>query len=97
MEYLLPSSNLATSTGLGTGRRWPLNTRSINNMVSSFPTFGFSIVKRFPYAFVPQLIRTRYFNDPAPVTKKGLIQWMNGLRGIAAIAVFNHHFLVRSL
>lgn len=44
------------------------------------------------YALVPQLIRTKYFRDPLPATKVNSTSWMNGLRGLAALVVFNFHY-----
>lgn len=50
------------------------------------------IVKGLLYAFVPQVVRTKYFRDPLPATKLNSTSWLNGLRGLAALVVFNLHY-----
>jgi peptidoglycan/LPS O-acetylase OafA/YrhL len=52
------------------------------------------VPSRFCYAFVPQLIRTLFFNDPIPPAKLHHTSWLDGFRGLAALAVFNLHFFV---
>jgi hypothetical protein len=52
------------------------------------------IPSRFCYAFVPQLIRTLFFNDPVPPAKLHHTSWLDGFRGLAALAVCNLHFFV---
>lgn len=51
-------------------------------------------IKRLGYALVPQLLRTYYFNDPSATGNRlHSTSWMNGLRGLAAVTVFNCHYL----
>ena len=55
----------------------------------------FSILKRFLYALVPQLIRTHNFYDPVAPSASSAdhsTAWMNSLRGLASLAVFNEHY-----
>ena len=51
-------------------------------------------LSRFCYAFVPQVIRTPFFHDRIPPAKQHHTSWLDGFRGLAALAVFNLHFFV---
>ncbi len=53
-----------------------------------------TIVRRFGYAFVPQLLRSILFNDALPHAKIHTTSWLDGFRGLAALAVYNLHFFV---
>jgi Acyltransferase family len=48
----------------------------------------------FCYIFVPQIIRTLCFDDRIAPPKLHKTSWLDGFRGLAALAVFNLHFLV---
>lgn len=48
---------------------------------------------RIAYCFVPQLLRTLVYGDPAPTPKRTNISWINGLRGWAALCVTFCHFM----
>jgi peptidoglycan/LPS O-acetylase OafA/YrhL len=50
--------------------------------------------KRFAYCFVPQIIRSRYWNDHAKKPKFFPTSYLNGLRGITAIKVFTFHYVM---
>jgi len=52
-----------------------------------------SLPKSFLYAFVPQIFRTKIFHDPAPPSRLYPTSWIDGLRGLAALCVFNFHYL----
>lgn len=51
------------------------------------------LVRRICYALTPQLIRTYSFNDPLPPPRLFPTSWLDGLRGLAAFAVFNFHYI----
>jgi len=51
-----------------------------------------SLFARCLYAFVPQLVRTKCFNDPLSPEPSHSTSWLTGLRGIAAMMVFNRHY-----
>lgn len=58
--------------------------------------FRFSISKfskRFSYAFAPQIFRTTIFNDPSLPSRIYPTSWLDGLRGLAAVCVFNFHYV----
>jgi peptidoglycan/LPS O-acetylase OafA/YrhL len=48
---------------------------------------------RLCYALTPQLVRTYSFNDPLPPPRTFPTSWLDGLRGLAAFAVFNFHYI----
>lgn len=48
---------------------------------------------RLCYALTPQLVRTYSFNDPLPPPRVFPTSWLDGLRGLAAFAVFNFHYI----
>jgi peptidoglycan/LPS O-acetylase OafA/YrhL len=48
----------------------------------------------FCYAFVPQVIRTLFFHDRVPPATQHHTSWLDGFRGLAALAVFNLHFFI---
>jgi peptidoglycan/LPS O-acetylase OafA/YrhL len=50
-------------------------------------------VPRLCYALTPQLVRTYSFNDPLPPPRIFPTSWLDGLRGLAAFAVFNFHYI----
>lgn len=58
------------------------------------PAHLLTLAKRFGYCFVPQLIRTNVFEDPAPKTKEFSTSYLNGLRGMTAIKVFTFHYFM---
>ena len=58
------------------------------------PAHLLTLVKRFGYCFVPQLIRTQVFDDPAPKSKQFSTSYLNGLRGITAVKVFTFHYFM---
>lgn len=58
------------------------------------PSHTLSLLKRFAYCFVPQLIRTNVFEDPAPKAKEFSTSYLNGLRGMTAIKVFTFHYFM---
>ena len=45
------------------------------------------------YTFVPQLVRTKVFHDPTPPPRLYPTSCLDGLRGIAALCVFDFHYL----
>lgn len=52
------------------------------------------LVRRIGYAFVPQLIRSRYFHDTVPPSKLYATSYLDGIRGIAAVLVMNRHYIL---
>ncbi|MCJ1300454.1 hypothetical protein MMC08_003251 [Hypocenomyce scalaris] len=54
---------------------------------------AFRTLRRIGYAFVPQLLRTKYFADPVPAARLYPTSNLDGLRGLAALFIFNFHFL----
>lgn len=58
------------------------------------PSQTLSLLKRLGYCFVPQLIRTNVFDDPAPKSKEFSTSYLNGLRGMTAIKVFTFHYFM---
>jgi peptidoglycan/LPS O-acetylase OafA/YrhL len=56
------------------------------------PSHVYRLSKRFAYCFVPQFIRSRVWNDEAPIPKHFPTSYLNGLRGITAIKVFTFHY-----
>lgn len=48
---------------------------------------------QFLYALVPQLIRSKLFNEASPLAVVHRTSWLNGLRGLAALTIFNLHYL----
>ena len=53
-----------------------------------------TLPRRFCYAFVPQLLRSLLFHDTLPPAKMHTTSWLDGFRGLAAVAVYNLHFFV---
>ena len=49
--------------------------------------------KHFAYALIPQIIRSRYYDDHAPKPKKFPTSYLNGLRGVTSIKVFTFHYV----
>ena len=73
----------------------PVRVQQFRSRVEAIQTKKFiRVPSRFCYAFVPQLIRTLIFNDPIPPAKMHHTSWLDGFRGLAALAVFNLHFFV---
>ncbi|KAL6245637.1 hypothetical protein RBB50_007636 [Rhinocladiella similis] len=58
------------------------------------PHHAYRLGKRFAYCFVPQLLRSRVWNDEAPKSKQFSTSYLNGLRGITSIKVFTFHWLM---
>lgn len=58
------------------------------------PAHLLTLTKRVGYCFVPQLIRTKVFDDAAPKGKEFSTSWLNGLRGMTAIKVFTFHYFM---
>ncbi|KAK5100679.1 hypothetical protein LTR24_000825 [Lithohypha guttulata] len=58
------------------------------------PAHLVTTLKRFIYCFVPQLIRTQVFDDPAPADKQFSTSYLNGLRGMTALKVFTFHYFM---
>lgn len=56
------------------------------------PSHVYRLSKRFAYCFVPQIFRSRFWNDEAPIPKHFPTSYLNGLRGITAIKVFTFHY-----
>lgn len=53
-----------------------------------------SLINRFCYAVLPTFFRNLFYNDNKPAPKEPRpTAWMDGLRGITALVVFNKHFL----
>ncbi|KAJ9655138.1 hypothetical protein H2198_005913 [Neophaeococcomyces mojaviensis] len=72
-------------------RRW----RIILKLVAlARPAHLLSSAKRVGYCFVPQVIRTNVFDDPAPKGKEFSTSYLNGLRGMTAIKVFTFHYFM---
>lgn len=55
--------------------------------------FNLKTFSRFSYAFVPQYFRSLIFHDTLPAKVVHDTAWLDGLRGLAALCVYNHHFL----
>lgn len=51
-----------------------------------------TVAKRLGYSLVPQLVRSRVWDDHAPAVKQFPTSYLNGLRGITAIKVFTFHY-----
>lgn len=56
------------------------------------PSHVYRLSKRFAYCIVPQIFRSRFWNDEAPIPKHFPTSYLNGLRGITAIKVFTFHY-----
>lgn len=56
------------------------------------PNNAYRLGKRFAYCFVPQVLRSRYWDDAASKPKKFPTSYLNGLRGITSIKVFTFHY-----
>jgi peptidoglycan/LPS O-acetylase OafA/YrhL len=50
-------------------------------------------VRQFGYALAPTLIRSRVFGERSSPSKLHATSWVDGLRGLGCIVVFNTHFL----
>lgn len=48
--------------------------------------------KRVAYTFVPQLVRSRVWNDHSSKSKQFPTSYLNGLRGITSVKVFTFHY-----
>ncbi|KAJ9608515.1 hypothetical protein H2200_007503 [Cladophialophora chaetospira] len=57
------------------------------------PANALKASKRFAYCFVPQYVRSRYYNEPASKPKQFSTSYLNGLRGITSIKVFTFHYV----
>lgn len=69
--------------------------RIILKMVSLMrPSHVITLGKRFAYCFVPQLLRTHVFDDPAVKGKEFSTSYLNGLRGMTALKVFTFHYFM---
>lgn len=58
------------------------------------PAHLLTLIKRFTYCFVPQLIRSNVFDDPAPKAKEFSTSYLNGVRGMTAVKVFTFHYFM---
>ncbi|KAK5062880.1 hypothetical protein LTR84_004955 [Exophiala bonariae] len=56
------------------------------------PAHAYRLGKRFAYCFVPQILRTRIWNDAASKPKFFPTSYLNGLRGITSVKVFTFHY-----
>ena len=65
----------------------------LHNLKNDIQSSVLKSVRRLTYAFVPQLPRTRIFDDPSPPSRIYPTSWLDGLRGLAALCVFNFHYL----
>lgn len=53
-----------------------------------------AIPTKIVYGLTPQLVRTKLWHDTPPNHRLTSTSWMDGLRGVASLVVFTHHFLV---
>lgn len=58
------------------------------------PAHLYTLLKRLLYCFVPQILRTQIFDDPAPKPKHFSTSYLNGLRGLTALKVFTFHYFM---
>lgn len=58
------------------------------------PAHIIALLRKLGYCFVPQLIRTHLFDEPAPKSKEFSTTYLNGLRGLAALKVFTFHYFM---
>lgn len=49
--------------------------------------------RRFVYAMTPTLIRTHFLKEPKKQHNLHATSWMDGIRGLASLSVFNFHYL----
>jgi peptidoglycan/LPS O-acetylase OafA/YrhL len=67
------------------------------NIILQFTTFKLSRITRslrqFGYALAPTLIRSRIFGERSSSPKLHATSWVDGLRGLGCVVVFNTHFL----
>lgn len=70
-----------------------LNFQPNSKMLQSAKLFNNELLSQFAYAFVPQIFRARIFDGHAPTSRIYSTSWLDGLRGMAALCVFNYHFL----
>ncbi|KIX02035.1 uncharacterized protein Z518_07974 [Rhinocladiella mackenziei CBS 650.93] len=56
------------------------------------PAHAYKLGKRFAYCFVPQLFRSRVWNDADPKPKQFPTSYLSGLRGITSVKVFTFHY-----
>jgi peptidoglycan/LPS O-acetylase OafA/YrhL len=67
------------------------------NMVLRVTTFKFARItkslRQFGYAFAPTIIRSRVFGERSSSPKLHATSWVDGLRGLGCVVVFNTHFL----
>lgn len=67
--------------------------RIFSKIASSLrPAHAYRLGKRFAYCFVPQIFRTRLWNDAASKPKFFPTSYLNGLRGITSVKVFTFHY-----
>ncbi|KAK5948197.1 hypothetical protein OHC33_010745 [Knufia fluminis] len=71
-------------------RRWVM----LKALALARPAHLVTLLKRLGYCFVPQLIRTQIFDDPAPRGKEFSTSYLNGLRGMTALKVFTFHYFM---
>ncbi|KAH0830846.1 hypothetical protein AYO21_11774 [Fonsecaea monophora] len=94
---------LDTDTDTDTAPRHDFSSRSLRQvperMLSTAlsharPASLYKASKRFAYCFVPQIARSRYWNDHASKSKQFPTSYLNGLRGITSIKVFTFHWIM---
>lgn len=66
----------------------------LKTMAIARPSHLLAMAKRICYCFVPQLIRTHVFDEPATKSKEFSTSYLNGLRGMTAIKVFTFHYFM---
>ncbi|KAI5366636.1 putative acyltransferase 3 domain-containing protein [Septoria linicola] len=66
----------------------------LSDAVQSWSCAGVArLPRRVGYALTPTPVRAYFFNEHIPPRKLHSTSWMDGLRGLCAIIVFNSHFL----
>lgn len=66
---------------------------NLRTLTQDFQSSILKLLRHFLYAFIPQIFRTRIFNDPSSPSRIYPTSWLDGLRGLAALCVFNFHYL----
>ncbi len=57
------------------------------------PSRAYRLLRQFGYVFVPTIVRSKFFGERSPPPRLHATSWLDGLRGLGCVVVFNTHFL----